>query len=169
MSINGKLVNPEQLYQVLVKLVPEDVSIKGKEVSEVQLNHELIKLLPPIKVASKLFKLIQPLNPELQSAIILLGAEPTATTIFLYVALLLMIGLKYVPVICLNRTVCGLALVNVCTAVVSVSTVPSPQSTITVPSVPKLGRAKSEPTMRQFHQPSFSTTELISFWLMLRG
>jgi hypothetical protein len=135
----------------------------------VQLSHALVKSVPPISVASKLFKLLQVLTKPVQSTIILLGAEPNATTFKRCVALLLTLGLNVVPLPILNRTVCGLAFVNVCTAVVSVSTVPSPQSTITVPSVVKLGRAKSEPTMRQFHQPSFSTTELISFWLMLRG
>ena len=38
-SIKGKLVNDEQSYQALAKLVPLDVSIKGKLVNDEQFRH----------------------------------------------------------------------------------------------------------------------------------
>ena len=39
MSIRGKLVRLEQLYQALLKSVPADVSIRGKLVRLEQLYH----------------------------------------------------------------------------------------------------------------------------------
>ena len=46
MSIRGKLVRLEQLYQAPLKLVPEDVSMSGKLVRLVQLNHAKLKSVP---------------------------------------------------------------------------------------------------------------------------
>ena len=72
----------------------KDVFINGNEVRLVQFSQALFRFVLQIKVASTLFKLAHPYNPLLQSAIILLGAEPNATTIFLYVALLFIVGTK---------------------------------------------------------------------------
>jgi len=44
-SIRGKLVRLEQLYQAAKKLAPADVSIRGKEVSSVLSRQKFVKLV----------------------------------------------------------------------------------------------------------------------------
>ena len=44
--MSGKLVRLEQLYHVIEKLVPADVSMSGKLVSLLHLRQALLKLVP---------------------------------------------------------------------------------------------------------------------------